>query len=126
MTPTPKLAKTTYRKWCCVTFLTTGGRLGKTFGNALNQHLLLEMVLNLKKNGARYLKTQGSPDGDAGITGDTAAHHSLGAFDDALVLWRFGDAGARCGHRQDGICTLCSLKCSESVCIRAGRSISQC
>lgn len=66
--------------------------------------------------GALYprLQTQGSPDGDAGITGDAAGHHSLGAFDDTLVLWRFGDAGARCGHRQGGICTLCSLKCSES------------
>lgn len=67
-----------------------------------------------KKNGALYPKTQGSPDSDAGIPGDAAAHHSLGAFDDALVLWRFGDAGARCGHRQDGICTPRSLKCSES------------
>lgn len=61
-----------------------------------------------------YLKTQGSPDGDAGITGDATGHHSLGAFDDTLVLWRFGDAGARCRHRQDGICTLCSPKCRES------------
>ena len=38
-------------------------------------------------------------DGDAGVMGHAAGHHSLGAFDDALVLWCFGDAGARCGHR---------------------------
>lgn len=64
-----------------------------------------------------HLRAQGSPDGDAGVTGHAAGHHSLGAFDDALVLWRFGDAGACCGHREDEICTL------YEVFIHSGRSI---
>lgn len=42
---------------------------------------------------------RGLPDTDAGVMGHAAGHRGLGAFDDALVLRRFGDAGARCGHR---------------------------
>lgn len=36
------------------------------------------------------------PHCDAGIVGHTTGHDSFGPLDDALVLWRLGDACASC------------------------------
>ncbi len=41
---------------------------------------------------------QSLPDSDAGVMGHTAGHNSLGAFNDALILRRFSDAGTGCEH----------------------------
>lgn len=53
--------------------------------------------------GRDYFWASVSPDGDAGVVGDAARHDGLRPLDDALVLWRLGDAGASCGHTKRDI-----------------------